>query len=161
MPRNFYGSITGFYEDYATFDIFTGFRAPAGISATVQPTTLMMFLGDTIDDPIPVAYIQTTAIKVGGGPLEAHNQSLRIGNITEWSRLWRKFAFSDTLELGVAGEIKMKVGPISVGVDTRKTQQFQGEWFACTSFIVPLLIICRPSQCHEAGVELPSNPTAR
>lgn len=89
--------------------------------------TLEMFVGDTIDDPIPLAYVQTTDVKIKGGKvLEAYNQTLRIGNITEWSRLWRKFAFQDTLEIGIAGKIKIKVGPITMGVDTKKTKSFQG-----------------------------------
>jgi hypothetical protein len=86
-----------------------------------------MFIGDTIDDPIPVAYIETTQLKIGGsGPLEAYNQTLRIGNITEWSRLWRRFAFQDTLGIGIKGEITVKTGPISTTLTTIKVQNFQG-----------------------------------
>ena len=160
MPRNFYGAITGFYEDHATFDIFTSFRAPGGISATIQPTTLMMFLGDTIDDPIPVAYVEVSKLKIGGGPVEAYNQSLRIGNITEWSRLWRRFAFEDELELGVGGEIKVKVGPITVGVDTKKTQKFQGQ-SQRKSLSFRDTNPARPAQRHEARVGVSENHAAR
>lgn len=87
----------------------------------------MLFLGDTIDDPIPVALVKTTALKIGGKEaLVAYNQSLTLGNLTEWSRLWRNFAFQDTMQIGVGGEIKIKIGPITTSVKTAKVQTFQG-----------------------------------
>ena len=109
-----------------------------------------MFIGDTIDDPIPVAYVETTGFKIGGGKVvEAYNQTLRIGNLTEWSRLWRKFAFQDEMEIGIAGEIKLKTGPITVGVDTKKVQKFQG--MCCERAVRSWLSACRPSQRYKTG----------
>jgi hypothetical protein len=120
-----------------------------------------MFIGDTIDDPIPVAFVETTQLKIGGsGPLEAYSQKLRIGNLTEWSRLWRKFAFEDTLGIGIKGKITVKTGPISTTLTTVKVQNFQGV-YELNSYAERILILCRTSQRDCLGVRVSSNPTSR
>jgi hypothetical protein len=127
VPENVYGSITSFKEDHATFDVISTIRAPDAISATLDPMTLMMFIPDTLPHPIPVAYVHTTKIKIKGGQtFTVYNQSITIGNLTEWGRLWRLFAFQDTMDIGVMGKATMHAGPFKTTLNLMKTKTFQG-----------------------------------
>ncbi|KIV99470.1 uncharacterized protein PV09_08891 [Verruconis gallopava] len=127
VPDNVYGAITSFKEDYATFDIHSSIRAPAGISATLYPADVMLFNPDTLPNPLPIAQVHTSTIKIHGGQtFTAYNQNITIGNLTEWGRLWRRFVFLPELGIGARGKLKVKVGPIKTTVDVTIVKNFQG-----------------------------------
>ncbi|KIW05973.1 uncharacterized protein PV09_03158 [Verruconis gallopava] len=126
VPKSLYGEITAFEESYATFNIMSSIRAPSGISASIDPTTLQMFNPETV--PIsPIAYIDTGKIKIKGGEtIHANNGQIRVGNMTEWTKLWRKFFFDPVMTVGLKGSLKLHVGPLKISVDTVKTVSYQG-----------------------------------
>jgi hypothetical protein len=100
-----------------------------------------MFIPDTLPDPIPVAYIRTTKLKMkGGGTFTVYNQTLRVGNITEWGRLWRKYAFEPTMEIGVKGKTTIHTGPFKTSLELVKSKTFQGRRNSTVSEII--LLIC-------------------
>ena len=114
-------------NDSISFTVRSGIRVPDTLKATVSPMHIDFFMEDTRPDIIPIAFVDLPELTFESNQqVTLENQTLTLGNLTEFARLIDHVAHQPTFRVAGQTRTKLKAGPVNTWVDLYKAVELNG-----------------------------------